>query len=66
MNGSQLLRQHTLLPEVDDVFFKLAFQLVGTGNQVLDRAEISNEFLGGFFADARNARNIIDRIAHQP
>ena len=63
VDGSQHLRHQTLLGEVDDVFFLLAFQFVGVGNQVFHATVLPDQSCGGLFPDAWNARNVVGGIA---
>ncbi len=45
--------------------FCFAFQLVGVLQQILDRAELGNQFLSRLFADTGNAGNVVAGIPHQ-
>jgi hypothetical protein len=40
--------------------------LIEAAEEIFQRAEASNQADGGFFTDAFDAWNIVDRIAHQP
>ena len=65
LDGGQELGEDNLLPVRLDLRLQGALQLVGVGQQVLDAAELGDEFLCRLLAYARTAGDVVRRVAHQ-
>ena len=62
----QLARQSGIVGMVDQRLLELGFgDLVGAGEHGFEIAELLDQLGGGLRADPRNARHIVDAVAHQ-
>ncbi len=66
MDGRQLLRQPRLLGVLlETLAVRLAGDLAGPRQEILQRAVLLDQPLGPLLADPRHARDVVDRVPHQ-
>jgi hypothetical protein len=64
-DGGEFFGEEGFLGVLDDLFLLFAFEFVGGGEEVFDGAEFLDEFGGGFFADAGDAGDVVNGVAHE-
>jgi len=63
--GDELAAEARLFGKVFEIFAFLPLELVGVGEEILDRPELLNQLDCGLFADAGDTGDIIRRVAGQ-
>ena len=64
-DGGEFLGEQRLVGVGLDVFLLLAFELRGIGDEILDGAELGDEFFRGLLADAGDAGDVVGGVAPQ-
>ena len=62
--GCEVARKQYLLFVVGYLVFQRTFELVFSGEQCVDSAELFYKCYGGFFAHSRAARYVVRAVAH--